>query len=275
MAPETNQIADNTKTGSAFNDITLLITHFNRSTSLKRLLARFDELGLNFGEVIVSDGGSKPNHLQAVKELKNNHQFTLLTTDVNYGLGHTINTGQNASKTPYLLYVQEDFVPKPAFVNALKDGLELMQQEKVWDIVRFYSFPWAKFPYLRKYKKGFSEMWFSLSPTYTNHHKFYIYSDHPHLKRKTFSKKFGPYVESPNGDVTEMAMCRTFLKKNGKGLYYTDYTGLFEHVNSHDEPGLFRPAAERNKKFRQNPLIYKSYLKFKTFKETVTYLLNI
>ncbi|RYY32707.1 MAG: glycosyltransferase [Sphingobacteriaceae bacterium] len=258
-----------------YSDVTLLITHFNRSTSLRRLLARFDELGFAFGEVVVADGGSKPDHLETVFELEKKHKFKLLTTDVNYGLGHTINSGQNAATKPYILYVQEDFVPKPAFVSALTDGLEIMEQEKTWDIVRFYSFPWAKFPYLKKYKKGFSEMRFSLSPIYTNHHKFYMYSDHPHLKRKTYPEKFGNYVESIHGDVTEMAMCKTFLKKQGKGLYFDDYTALFDHINSEDEPGLFRPINEKNKKYRHNPLLYKPYLKYKTFRETVRYLLDI
>jgi len=254
--------------------VTLLITHFNRSESLLRLLSTMNKHQVTFDEIIVADGGSKKEHMDHVLSIQPQFGFTLLTSPSNLGLGNTINMGQDAVKTPYILYIQEDFVPKAAFTAALKDGLQIMKEEEQWDVVRFYSFPWSPFPYLKPYKKGFSEMIFSLSPFYTNHVKFYVYSDHPHLKRKTYPEKFGRYFESRFGDVTEMNMCTTFLKKKGRGLYFKDFKSLFEHDNPNDEPGLFRPDKLTTKKFSDIAPLYWLYLRYKVVKQTVAYLLN-
>lgn len=258
----------------AFPQMTLLVTHFNRTASLERLLGTLRRHGMSFAEIIVSDGGSKAEHLDKVKALQGEYDFTLLTTEVNYGLGNSINVGQDAAKTPYILYIQEDFVPKAALAEAIADGLEIMESESQWDIVRFYSFPWGKFPYLKPYKKGFCKMIFSLAPWYTSHHKFYVYSDHPHIKRKTFPEKFGRYIETLNGDVTEMGMCRTFLKKNGHGLYYENSKNLFEHENTTEEPGQLRANKPKIKKYSDIAPLYWAYLRFKTLKETVAYIMD-
>jgi glycosyltransferase involved in cell wall biosynthesis len=261
-------------TNQKFLGVTLLITHFNRSESLKRLLETLDRINISFEELIVSDGGSRKEHLDHVLELKEQFKFTLLTSAENKGLGNTINMGQDAVKTPYILYIQEDFVPKPAFVNAFKDGLAIMKEEQKWDLVRFYSFPWSPYPYLKEYKKGFATMGFSLLPWYTSHLKFHIYSDHPHLKRRSFPEKFGRYFEARNGDVTEMNMCRTFLKKNGQALYFRNFKALFEHDNPEDEPGLFRPDKVKSKNYADIKPLYWVYLKYKLVKDTLAYVFN-
>lgn len=255
-------------------DVTLLITTYNRSESLKRLLKSLKKYNLTFAEVIVSDDASKPEHLENVYELQKEFGFTLVTAPVNKGLGNSINKGQDAAKTNYILYIQDDFVAKEAFIEALNDGLSIMQQEEKWDMVRFFSFEYSPYPYLKPYKKGFSEMEFSVMPWYTNHLKFHMYSDHPHLKRRTYADKFGRYVEGKHGDVTEMSMCRTFLKREGKALYFNAHKDLFEHDNPEDEPGLFRPEQEKNRGLANIAPLYWLYLKYKVVKDTVLYVLD-
>jgi glycosyltransferase involved in cell wall biosynthesis len=263
--PESNQ---------HFTGVTLLITHFNRSKSLLRLLETLNKIFITFDEIIVSDGGSSDEHMLHVEELQQQFGFTLLTSPSNKGLGNTINMGQDAVKTPFILYIQEDFVPKAAFASALKDGFNIINTEEKWDLIRFYAFPWTPYPYLKDYKNGFSEMIFSLLPWYSNNQKFNVYSDHPHLKRATFPNKFGRYFETRNGDVTEMSMVRSFLKNNGKGLYFKNNKSLFEHDNPEDEPGLFRPDTEKNKKYSEIKPLYFVYLKLKLIKQTFSYIFS-
>src|SRR5690349_1030002 len=98
-----------------FPEVSLLVTHYNRSRSLERLLKRYKELNCVFGEIIVSDDGSKPEHLDYINSLKSNYTFTLVTTEKNKGLGNNINKGQDAVTKPFTLYVQEDFDPTAAF----------------------------------------------------------------------------------------------------------------------------------------------------------------
>ena len=102
-----------------FNKITLLVTHYNRSQSLERLLQSFADQQIVFGDIVVSDDGSKPEHLERLKLDEKKFGFRLITAAKNAGLGNNINKGQDAVKTPYTLYVQEDFDPFPGYKERL------------------------------------------------------------------------------------------------------------------------------------------------------------
>ena len=86
-----------------FKDITLLVTHYNRSRSLERLLAAFKERNILFGDIVVSDDCSKPLHQTYLQKLQTQYPFRLVTGPVNKGLGHNLNKGQEAVKTPLTL----------------------------------------------------------------------------------------------------------------------------------------------------------------------------
>lgn len=231
-----------------FKDTTLLITHYNRSNSLERLLKRFKELELNFEEVVVSDDGSKPEHLDRLKEMEGQYGYRLVTAPKNKGLANNLNKGQAAVKTPLTLYVQEDFDPRPIFVEKLANAVQFITERTEIDMVRFYAY-W-KYPFLKPYKNGFSEMDFSvMKPGYR---KFYVYSDHPHLRRSDFNKKFGNYREGVHILKSEYEMMISFLQKKGKALYYDDFKGLFDQKNSSDEPSTWTAVPWRQS---ENPLI--------------------
>jgi glycosyltransferase involved in cell wall biosynthesis len=252
-----------------FEEVTLLITHYNRSQSLQRLLQTFNEQEFVFGGIVVSDDGSKPQHLEKLAELQKIYNYQLITTPVNKGLGNNINKGQDAVKTPYTLYVQEDFEPKPAFANHFKDALGFMSEDSELDIARFYAY--FKYPYLKPYGKGFSQMMFSPNFFDNNHIKFYVYSDHPHLRRSTFLQKFGRYPEGIKGDITEYRMALSFVQKKGKGLFFDEFNDLFYQKNSADEPSTMNRANWRESR---NPFALTAravYLQFKLLKWTYSY----
>ncbi|MET0391845.1 MAG: glycosyltransferase [Chitinophagaceae bacterium] len=226
---------DSPMTGTySFDNVTLLITHYNRSASLERLLRAFRELNCGFGDIVVSDDGSKPVHIQTIQALRHTYPFRLVTTPVNKGLGNNINKGQDAVTTPYTLYVQEDFVPTAIFPAHFRDALDMMKQEKDIDVIRFYAY--FPYPYKKPYKKGYSEIFFHKAPWYGNHLKFYFYSDHPHLRRSNFFDKFGRYAEGQSGDQTEYRMSLSFIHHKARGLVFDAFTTLFHQVNSADEP---------------------------------------
>lgn len=219
-----------------FPGVTLLITHYNRSSSLERLLATFQKLGCHFDDIVVSDDGSKPEHLEKIRSLHTFYSFRLITTPKNRGLGNNINKGQDVVTTPYTLYIQEDFVPLVAFPPKLQDALQFMNERKDIDMARFYAY--FKYPYLKPIGKGFSEMRFKA--WYPGYKKFYLYSDHPHLRRSDFLEKFGRYPEGVNVEKSEYGMMMPFLKKKGKAIYYDDFKGLLDQVNSSTEPSTFK-----------------------------------
>lgn len=249
-----------------FSNVTLLVTHYNRSRSLERLLKSFADLQCSFGGIVVSDDGSKPEHQQQLKQLQNMYAFNLVTTPVNKGLGNNINKGQDAVTTPYTLYVQEDFVPKEIFPEHFKDALQFMEDDKGLDICRFYAY--FAYPYMKPYGKGFSEMKFHSSPLYSNHLKFYLYSDHPHLRRSNFFEKFGRYVEGQKGDFTEYQMALSFLANNARGLFYNEFTTLLDQANSSAEPSTMNRANWRESRNPFFLLLRAGYLKVKLLRWT-------
>jgi glycosyltransferase involved in cell wall biosynthesis len=253
-----------------FNQVSLLITHYNRSLSLQRLLQAFTEQQFVFGEVIVSDDGSLPQHQAKLKELQKVYQFNLISSPQNKGLGNNINKGQDAVTKPYTLYVQEDFTPITGFATHFNDALQLMENNQELDIARFYAY--FAYPYLKPYQKGFSEMIFSVWTI--NHLKFYYYSDHPHLRRSSFLQKFGRYAEGIKGDLTEYQMAISFLKNKGRGLFYDEFDTLFTQQNSLDEPSTMNRSKWRQNKGWLTLFVRAIYLKFKLLKGHVDLLLG-
>jgi glycosyltransferase involved in cell wall biosynthesis len=212
--------------------VTLLITHYDRSHSLERLLKAFENEGIQFESVIVSDDGSDHYHTQKIYALREQYHFQLVLSDKNRGLGHCLNKGQSAVTTPLTLYVQEDFIPTEKFKEVYRTAVELFNKDKTLDIIRFFSN--FRYPYLAPYKNQFSRMY--LPKLGLNYKKIYLYSDGPHLRRSNFLEKFGPYRESIHGDRTEYWMCISFIKNGGQGLFYDDFRSLFLHINTSEEP---------------------------------------
>lgn len=233
-----------------FNDVTLLVTHYNRSKSLERLLKSFEDLNCKFEEIVISDDGSKQEHLDYINGLQSIYDFRLVTTPKNKGLGNNINKGQKSIKTEYTLYIQEDFIAKDVFPEHFIDGLNIMKAEKKWDMVSFYAYEY--YPYSKPYKLGFAEKLFTYAPWCTNNIKFYLYSDHPHLRRSSFLEKFGAYVEGINADQTEMQMSFSFIKNKGKALFYEDHYGLLTQDNPETEGST--ATFRKEWKNKENPL---------------------
>ena len=224
--------------------IGVLITHYNRSKSLERLLLSLKNLNLAFNEIVVSDDGSQPVHLNELERLQTIYHFKLVSTPVNRGLGHNINKGQDAITSKYTLYIQEDFVPTEAFIQKLQNAKEYLESDAGLDMVRFYAY--TKYPNLVPVQHGFSEMQFSQAYFWEGYQKFYLYSDHPHIRRSNFFEKFGRYQEGLNPERTEYRMMMQVLKVGAKVFFYNDHQSLFIQENTAEEPSTFKRNFWRN-----------------------------
>lgn len=230
------------ETAGRFEEVTLMITHYNRSKSLERLLGEIKAAGCSFSAIVVADDCSAAEHLEYIKGLHQDYDFELVSGPVNKGLGNNLNKGQDAVKTPYTLYIQEDFTPLEGFRAHLENGLSLLKERADFDMVRFYAY--NKYPYLKPYQFGFSEMLFKW--WYPGLDKFAYYSDHPHLRRSTFFQKFGRYLEGVSGDKTEFSMMMSFLRNGGKAFFYEQHKSILDQVNSADEPSTMTRNRWRN-----------------------------
>ncbi len=227
-----------------FNDISVLVTHYNRSKSLERLLKRLYQLDLKFHEIVVSDDSSIPEHLDFVEKLQTLYHFKLIKTPINKGLGNNINKGEKQISTPYILYIQEDFVPQLLFVEKLKKAHEFLQQDASLDFIRFYAY--FKFPYLTPISDGFSEMHFKHGNFWEGYRKFYLYSDHPHLRRQNFFDRFGEYEEGIKPDRMEYNMMMQVLAGKPKAYFYDEINILLTQENIAEEPSTIKRNLLRN-----------------------------
>ncbi|WP_316810256.1 glycosyltransferase family 2 protein [Pedobacter heparinus] len=239
-----------------FENVTLLVTHYNRSKSLERLLDNFDKVDCSFHEIVVSDDGSRPEHLSYIESLKARFEFKLVTTPKNKGLGNNINKGQDAVKSPYTLYVQEDFIPLPGCEVPLKNAVSILAEDLRFDTVRFYSY--LEYTHKRVYKYGFSEMIFNHWSN--NLDKFPLYSDHPHIRRSNFFEKFGRYSEMKNPEKTEFDMMISFLQNKGKGLLYDKFKSVFEQINTSSEPSTMTQERTSWRKKDNLPIRFIRYI---------------
>ncbi|MDQ0964906.1 glycosyltransferase involved in cell wall biosynthesis [Flavobacterium sp. W4I14] len=231
-----------------FPEISLLITHYNRPDSLENLLGKLKDTGCNFGEIVVSDDGSKSIIRNRLMQLSQVYGFRLIGTETNRGLGNNLNKGQDAVSRPYTLYLQEDFEPSALFGEKLASALSAMANDAQIDIVKFYAY--YAYPYLKPFNDDFDEMYV---PTMGfDYSKIYLYTDHPHLRRSNFFEKFGRYPEGIKGDLTEYKMCISFIQNKGKGLFYKDFANLLLQRNSVSEPSTMQRT---NWKHRPNILI--------------------
>ena len=242
-----------------FGDVSLLITHYNRSESLENLLSSFNQLNCKFGEIVVSDDGSRTDHLSQLIQLQNTYSFKLITGPQNKGLGNNINKGQDAVTKEFTLYIQEDFEPSSKFPEVLKRSLTLMEENSDLDIIKYYAY--YAYPYLKLFDSQFDRMF--LPVLGSDYSKIYAYTDHPHLRRSTFLKKFGRYPEGIKGDITEYKMCISFLQNKGKGLFYKDFTNLLTQKNSESEPSTMTRASWRTKQNLLIELIRNTYRQIK------------
>lgn len=229
---------------AVFNDISVLITHYNRSKSLEKLLKALHQFDLQFHQIVVSDDGSKTEHLDYVKDLQNVYHFKLVTAPKNKGLGNNINKGQKVIETPYTLYIQEDFVPQAGFSEKLEKAHQFLQDDPLLDFVRFYAY--FKFPNLTPISDGFSEMNFSHAKFWQGYRKFYLYSDHPHLRRQNFFDRFGEYPEGIKPDRTEYNMMMQVLAGKPKAYFYDEINVLLAQENSAEEPSTIKRNFLRN-----------------------------
>ena len=227
-----------------YKDVTLLITHYNRTVSLERLLRSFQKLEISFAATVVADDGSNASQLQQLTALQQKYGFQLVTAEKNSGLAANINRGQKAAATRYILYVQEDFEANALFKKTLPEAMMAMERDKGLDLVRFFAH--FRYPYLIPYTDEFEEV--AIPSFATDYNKIYAYSDTPHLKRASFTDRFGLYREDLAADRMEYRMCVSFIVNKGRCLLSTDYAKLFTHTNISGEPSTTRRPPRQTSK---------------------------
>ena len=202
--------------------ISVLITHFNRPKELKVCLEAFQDLNIDNVRYVVSDDGSDIPIQDNFKNLKID---TFIISERNKGLTSNINQGIKKCSTKYILYCQEDFVPKKALKDFLPEILEILVTGKA-DMVRLkanYTFP--KLHTLSGNIKLIPK--FSWRNFYYN---TFQYSDHPFITTKDFFDTYGYYLDNTSGAYGENEYAIRIMKSKAKIAIVNQH--LFEDNNN-------------------------------------------
>lgn len=188
--------------------ISILITHYNRFESLVSCLEVFKSLDLGAVEIVVSDDGSDEKTQQLLKTLDVD---VMLLHEKNTGLTSNLNRGINACTGEFILYCQEDFIPKKDLALYLDEAKGILNANKA-DMCRLranYRFP----------KLYMLSDRFKLIPKFA-WRNFYLntfqYSDHPFITKKHFFDKYGFYLENVSGPYGENEYAIRIMKSKAK-----------------------------------------------------------
>jgi|GEM_PF-2913828 len=190
--------------------LSILITHYNRPKALKKCIDAFKEVltkETKF-EIVVSDDGSPPSVQNQFKKLPIDK---LVLSASNKGLTSNLNTGIRNCSGDYILYCQEDFIPKTELNENLQEILQVLDSRKA-DMVRMkanYTFP--KLFGLTENIKLIPK--FSWKNFYYN---TFQYSDHPFITTSSFFKTYGYFLENTSGAYGENEYAIRIMKSNAK-----------------------------------------------------------
>lgn len=112
--------------------VTIVIPNYN---GIKYIRGCMDSLrsqkeeGISF-EIVVVDNASKDGSLEILKQEYS--EAEVIALDTNTGFCHAVNVGIQASKTPYVILLNNDTVVKPGFVRALQNAME--EDERIFSI---------------------------------------------------------------------------------------------------------------------------------------------
>lgn len=112
--------------------VTIVIPNYN---GIKYIRGCMDSLrrqakeGIPF-DIVVVDNASKDGSLEILKQ--EYPEAGIIDLETNTGFCHAVNVGIQASKTPYVILLNNDTVVKPGFVKALVDAIE--KDEKIFSV---------------------------------------------------------------------------------------------------------------------------------------------
>jgi len=110
--------------------VTVVIPNYNGIKYIRNCMDSLREQTDAEFEVLVVDNASKDGSLEVLREEYEEAQIIALSE--NTGFCHAVNVGIKASKTPYVILLNNDTEVKPGFVKALTDALD--KDEKIFSV---------------------------------------------------------------------------------------------------------------------------------------------
>lgn len=213
--------------GSMTDDsCSILICHYDRVDVLEDCIRRLQErFGDRYPIVVADDGSPLP-----VREQIATWPGVRLITGDHVGLGASCNRGLRAIDTTYVLQTQDDFLLQPDASGDMIDlGIRALTEHPELDLIR-YNVPSrlrhgehlevTGAPDLEVLSRS---LW--RNPTMAPN----LYSDRPHLKRRSFTDRFGWYLEGRPMGVTELEYAYRAYRSGVRVGVFDRFRTIFDH----------------------------------------------
>jgi glycosyltransferase involved in cell wall biosynthesis len=223
-------------------------------------------------QLIVADDGSGPKIQEKIKSL---HFDKYCLAKENKGMGANQNQGIEAADGEYILHLQDDWSLLFAS-DFLEKGIELFEQDRRIGLIRF----WGGESNLQQFKKipqsipGINYYLLQGDQTLESQEaSAYVYSDRPHLKRRSVHDQVGLYTEEKIPVLkVELNFCKRF-EESGIGVAVLEgYEELFDHTGIEDTFNIEQKKENLRRKINDTPVLgwfWRTYVRVRYGEENV------
>lgn len=208
--------------------VSVVFISYNRVELLKRTFEEFrrhcDYPNL---ELILSDDASSPRQRAAMLRMGFDN---FIFSSRNEKMGANINKGIQAARGEYILHLEDDWECRAENADFIAQAVEIM---KIYPDVGCVRFNFIDFPNyeIREGPTGRKvRVYFNSQPA--SKQSIYVYSNNPHLKRRSFHEDVGWFIEGEPVGITEDAFCRLFLRQNKWRVAAVEEWQLFRHIGA-------------------------------------------
>ena len=168
-----------------------------------------------------------------------------LMASENRGMGNNTNKGIHAAAGAYILQLQDDWDcgGPPDFIEA---ALELFQERSDVAFIRLRE-PFAGPCEPHTLGSGREAQIYTQRTEWRSTAGEYVYSDNPHIKRRTLHDSLGRYLEGKAMNEVEMDFCRRFETQSTAKAAFIDGYSCFKHTGA---AASFNPLHRRAQPWR-------------------------
>ena len=220
--------------------VSVIVITYKRFDLLKRTIEAFQsKCKYPNLEYILCDDGSDKKTQEKMCALKFDK---FLMNEENRGLGYNINKGILAAKGKYIFQLEDDWFIDMDFGrdlnhNSSKDfilaGLEIFEERSEIYMVRYWPIECENWD-IKKYPShdlyttdsGIKTKVFENKVVY----KYHVYTNRPHIKRKSFHEKLGLYKEDVHMSETEIEFTNRVESQKEIKIAQVEGYHIFKHI---------------------------------------------
>ena len=221
-------------------DLSVIFFSYNRTGYLAQTIHDFLRrctLPRSRMELIISDDGSKKQHIPRLKEISSKFEIDQLLLSAHGGMGSSFNIGLKAATGEYILHLQDDWSLTHTS-NFVSKSIQILKTDKNIAMVRLAMLGNEMTPFN---PNGQTPVSYDGISAVDLSQDFYVYSDNPHIKPKRFHEEFGYYKEADHPEHVEKDMCTRFNAQNQWRITwlgeYFKHTGQFSSMPGRNWPG--------------------------------------